>query len=269
MSIRRTWRTARRSPSRTEERRLSSRPMAESGYASHVRSALVAVVIAGVAGAVGGLVSSNTEVGYASAAGFGGVGLVLLELWERTKRRGRKGKLSPPRHPVRTPTRWALMAGYAHGLVLADGGVRMDVRDAAYPLRASGSLPISVDMGGRGVRGERSDDHEHWTWIAEDVALVNNSDDPITCRAWLTTLLGDVPRSPNEVVRIDPRGHTQIELRFDVDLRLRPEEERRDPNDPLEFSLLEIGTDRDYRVGFRTPPTPPSGTSTAAPGPGQ
>ncbi len=114
-----------------------------------------------------------------------------------------------------------------------------------YPSLAFGTLPLTIDMREMTCEQGRGDCQGLWIWTAEDVGIVNKSNEAITFRPWLLMALEQVETTPRQLVHIDAAGCTQVTLRFEL----------RMPGNPRELVFLEVGTDRTCRINF-----PPIGT---------
>jgi hypothetical protein len=156
------------------------------------------------------------------------------------------------------------------GVAEDEGKVRTYEHSPIRPGRSTGDLPIAIDIAD-GLAGSRNTVDlagESWVWTAEDVALINESDDPIRCRVFLIAdvptefvTLRELPRVPNDVVSLAPRGHVQVVLQFRMQISLFSKAGKLNPGSPKELLFREIGgLERERRVPFAPPPATPAAT---------
>jgi hypothetical protein len=148
---------------------------------------------------------------------------------------------------------------------LPDGRKKPYSRGPIFPASTVGELPIAVDMRGPSGQLVGQDQDEMWLETADDVAIVNHSDDYISCRVWLTVNLvpdelglRELERMPNDLVSLEPRETARVTLQFGLAHLALFEEVP--VVTPKELLFREVGgKERELRIPFsgmrfQTPP---------------
>lgn len=123
----------------------------------------------------------------------------------------------------------------------------VNVGRMAVPSMSTGDLPLIVDMQQVPVHRDNRNGTTLSTFSTE-VGLVNESNEAVTCRAWLVT--SSESYRMNDLIRVEARSHRDAPVRFQWE----------DPAYPKELVFLEAGTQRERRV--RIVPTNPGDTLT-------
>jgi hypothetical protein len=167
--------------------------------------------------------------------------------------------ISASRQPAfRTPTvpRVPRPAVAAHIVITGGTPETAVVRQGMLPPSVpEGDLPIRVDMDG--FAGERRGQQraDPWIWKANDVHLINGSDEVLEFRVWLlseTAKFKYRQRHPGRL-RLEPHQNLNAAFEFVQQTHNWTDDERASPPDTVvrfELVLLEIGTSRELRMRF-------------------
>lgn len=124
------------------------------------------------------------------------------------------------------------------------------------PSVPEGDLPIRVDMDG--FVGERRGKSrtDPWIWNANDVHLINGSDEVLEFRVWLLSETAKFKYRQRHQgrLRLDPRQNLDTAFEFVQQTHNWTDDERASPPDTVvkfELVFLEIGTLRELRIRFR------------------
>jgi len=179
-------------------------------------------------------------------AGVTALGVVAAFMVIRHHRR-----VFEPQVGYATPDRFAGATQGSMATPMPDGRLRINAH-SPFPVRShEGNLPFSVHM--EGPYGERegvTDDVDLGTsflWTAESVTIVNRSDEPITCMAFLVVASeeGGAPqtltRQPNEPICLSARGTAQVTLQFRHKVHMFSDRDRLVPETPEKLVLAEVG----------------------------
>lgn len=177
-----------------------------------------------------------------------------------TKRNG--GLTSGPSVARRAPDKSRGTVGISVSSIHPDGRIMLGSSKVPGPRVADGNLPLVVDLhhvqGERGGQDPTNQKGTHWAWTFEDLVLVNESDDPITCVAWLlvdtTDSIGwrELRPSPNRPICIPAREFTQVTLTFTLDFVHFDDDAKSNPGSARELVLLEVGSlNRELRIPLR------------------
>lgn len=230
-----------------------------------VTALFVALALAGTASA--GLLNNDLTLSLALWSLAALVAIVSLLEWRGWTLRS---PLAPPPQPAKAPAPTAhrfpfqTKPGIASHILLTAGTPDTAVlsQGLLLPGPPKGDLPLRVEMPGLAGHRVGSERKDPWTWTAANVNLVNASDELLVMTVHLMTYRrtkGSQPVGIPGVVKIPARDATTETFSFNQPMAgpSWTDEDKASPPDAiasLDLLFLEVGTERELRIGFKTWP---------------